>query len=287
MNNGVTIITKKLSKVSNNFTLSDYQIVNVCQTSNVLFEHKGEINDTVAIPLRLIHTEDESINELITTATNSQTAIKPEQFASRRIFARGMEDFFATFPEETRLYYERRDGQYDRSSAPKRRIINISTAIRSYAAIFQELPHAVTKSYKAIRDQIGESIFTDGHKYMAYYYAAWSWHVLEELYYRKVIDKAYISARFHMLFAVHLMIDSGPKPKGNSKDIDQRSEASAKILWDQGKAEDLFKKAADLIYEITEGELDRDTVRTEAVTKAIIERLRPTPSASGHAATAG
>jgi hypothetical protein len=57
--------------------------------------------------------------------------------------------------------------------------------------------------------------------------------------------------------------------------IHQRSEAAVRILWDSGKAEELFKKAAALIDEITGGELDRDTVRTEAVTKAIIDRLRP------------
>ena len=129
MNNGVTIITRNLTRVGDKFTISD-QIVNGCQSSNVLFEQR-EIGDDVMVPLRLIHTLDDTIKELITTATNSQTDIKPEQFSSRRNFARGLEQFFATFPEEQRLYYERRDGQHDRGSEPKVRVIDIATVLEA------------------------------------------------------------------------------------------------------------------------------------------------------------
>lgn len=41
MNNGITIIAKDLEPVGNKFHLTDYQIVNGCQTSNVLFDQKN------------------------------------------------------------------------------------------------------------------------------------------------------------------------------------------------------------------------------------------------------
>src|SRR5690606_5781710 len=66
MNNGITIITRGLNRVGDVFTLTDYQIVNGCQSSNVLFEQRREIDESVQVPLRLIHTEDDSIKELIT-----------------------------------------------------------------------------------------------------------------------------------------------------------------------------------------------------------------------------
>lgn len=38
MNNGVTIIAKTLRTTGNRFYIEDYQIVNGCQTSHVLFD---------------------------------------------------------------------------------------------------------------------------------------------------------------------------------------------------------------------------------------------------------
>jgi hypothetical protein len=286
MNNGVTIITRGLARVSNLLTLTDYQIVNGCQTSNVLFEQRDDIDGSVQIPLRIIHTEDESIKELITKATNRQTAIKPDQFASSMDFARLLEDFFATYPPEHRLYYERRDGQYDRGSEPKARVIDTPTILRSYASIFREAPHAVTRSYRSITEEIGDTIFADGDKPIAYYYAAYSWFILESLFKAKVIDSQFKSARYHMIMAVHLMIDSNRAPHRNSGAIEKRSEEALELLWDEAVAGELFKNAADLIKDVTDGNLDRDHVRTEAITDAILAKLRTPPAATDNAPTA-
>lgn len=280
MNNGVTIITRGLVRVGNLFTLSDYQIVNGCQTSNVLFEQRDSIDNSVQVPLRIIHTEDESIKELITKATNRQTAIKVDQFASSMDFARLLEDFFATYQGDKRLYYERRDGQYDRGSEQKSRVIDTPTILRSYAAIFREIPHAVTRSYRSITEEIGDKIFANGDKPVAYYYAAYSWFFLESLFRSKSIESQFKSARYHMLMAVHLLIDPAPAPHRNSSAIEKRSEDSLKILWTPTLAEAKFKEAAALIISITDGNLDRDHVRTEAVTEAIISHLRPTPASA-------
>ena len=275
MNNGITIITRLLTKVGDLLTLTDYQIVNGCQTSNVLFEQREYINDSVQIPLRLIHTEDEGIKDLITKATNSQTDIKPDQFASSKDFARGLEVFFSTYPEEHRLYYERRDGQYDRGSESKIRVIDTPTILRSYASIFKEIPHAATRSYRSIRDEIGDKIFAQGDKPIGYYYAAYSWFVLETYFRVKAIDPSFKSARYHILLAVHLLINAEPAPKRNSNAMERRSEEALAVLWDAAAAEAIFRKATGLITEVTNGNLDRDHVRTEAITDAIVERLRP------------
>ncbi|WP_158511754.1 AIPR family protein [Sphingobium sp. TKS] len=274
MNNGITIITRNLNRVGDIFTISDYQIVNGCQTSNVLFEQRKNIDNSVTIPVRLIHTSEENIKELITTATNSQTEIKPEQFASSKNFARGLEQFFLTFPDDRKLYYERRDGQYDRGSEPKIRIIDIATVLRSFAAIWMEIPHTATKNYKSIREEIGEKVFADGHKYVAYYYAAYAYFLLEGHFRAKTIDPKYKSARFHILMTVNLMLDSTYPQRPNSKDLETRSNKALEALWDTEKADALFAGAVAIIDEVTEGNLDRDHVRTEAITHAIITRFR-------------
>ncbi|MEQ9814544.1 MAG: AIPR family protein [Azospirillaceae bacterium] len=274
MNNGVTIITRGLTRVGDTFTITDYQIVNGCQTSNVLFEQRDSIDDSVQVPLRLVHTEEDSISELITNATNSQTVIKPDQFASSKQFARNLEMFFTTFPEEHRLYFERRDGQYDKGSEPKLRVIDTPTILRSYSSIFKEIPHAATRSYRSIRDEIGETIFVDGDKPLAYYYAAYSWFVLESLFRSKTIFPEFKSARYHLLLAAHLTVNPLPAPFRNSNQIEKRSDEVLKLLWDNDAAVDLFEKSAHLITGITGGDLNRDRVRTEAVTEAIVAHFR-------------
>lgn len=283
MNNGVTVITRGLTTVGHIHTVTDYQIVNGCQSSNVLFEQRDAIDDSVQVPLRLIHTDDDRIKELITRATNSQTDIKPDQFASSKEFARSLEMFFATYPDEHRLYYERRDGQYDRGPEPKLRIIDTPTILRSYASIFKEIPHAATRNYRSIRDEIGDKIFANGDKQVAYYYAAYAWFVLESLFRAKTIDSSFKSARYHLLLAVHLLIDAKPSPPRNSKAIEERSEVALMVLWDADEAETVFKLACEVVIEVTEGNLDRDHVRREAITDAIVARFRPRPKAEGAA----
>ncbi len=73
MNNGVTIIASTLRATGNRFHLEDYQIVNGCQTSHVLFDQRANLDDTVLIPLRLIATRDEELIAAIVKATNRQT----------------------------------------------------------------------------------------------------------------------------------------------------------------------------------------------------------------------
>jgi hypothetical protein len=59
-----------------------------------------------------------------------------------------------------------------------------------------------------------------------------------------------------------------------------------KVLWEPAEAEHVFQQAAAVLNEVTGGNLDRDNVRTEAITDAIIAKLRPKPTAPVDAATA-
>ncbi len=74
MNNGITIIAKTLRATGNRFLIEDYQIVNGCQTSHVLFSQKDLLtDDSVVLPLRVIATQDEAVIGAIIKATNRQT----------------------------------------------------------------------------------------------------------------------------------------------------------------------------------------------------------------------
>jgi hypothetical protein len=104
MNNGVTIIAKQLKQSGKKFTIEDFQIVNGCQTSHVIFDQRKNLDNSVAIPLRLISTQDDDVIESIVLATNRQTELKPEQLYALTNFAKTLEQFFSTFSDQSRLY---------------------------------------------------------------------------------------------------------------------------------------------------------------------------------------
>jgi hypothetical protein len=90
MNNGVTIIAKSLLTTGDKFTMNDFQIVNGCQTSNILYDNRSVINDSVRIPVRIISTTDDAVTESVITATNRQTEVKQEQFFALKEFSKNL-----------------------------------------------------------------------------------------------------------------------------------------------------------------------------------------------------
>ena len=207
MNNGVTIIARQITPIGTKYTISDFQIVNGCQTSNVLFDQRNNIDDSVCVPLRLIETRDEAVMDAIIRATNSQTDVKPEQYFARLKFVRRLEQYFAAFDEAFRLHYERRDGQYDRGSETKTRIVSTNSVIRSFAAMYMEIPHSTTRGYTSVRNRVGADVFGDEHQLEPYYAASYASYVLETRFRTKNTAAAYKPARYHILLAARLLVD--------------------------------------------------------------------------------
>lgn len=68
LNNGVTIIAKFIKPISGStFIVKDYQIVNGCQTSNVIHKYKSFIGDLSQfyVPVKIIYTNDGAVMEQI------------------------------------------------------------------------------------------------------------------------------------------------------------------------------------------------------------------------------
>lgn len=105
MNNGITVIAKTPRATGNRFLIEDYQLVNGCQTSHVLFSQKDLLSDdSVVVPLRLIATQDENVTGAIIKATNRQTEVREDQLLALSDFQKKLEAFFQAFPEGRRLY---------------------------------------------------------------------------------------------------------------------------------------------------------------------------------------
>lgn len=86
LNNGLTIVTRKLDRPMGNIYMQGYQVVNGCQTSNQIAEWLQSTTEAdkdliqnqsaeVLVPIKIIQTDDAKASRAITVATNSQTAI--------------------------------------------------------------------------------------------------------------------------------------------------------------------------------------------------------------------
>jgi hypothetical protein len=271
MNNGVTIIAKTLKQAGSNFTIEDFQIVNGCQTSHVIFDQRADLDDSVMVPLRLIETKDDDAIAAIVLATNKQTALKPEQLFALTDFSKKLEAHFASFEEEHRLYYERRDGQYDKIAIAKNLIVAPKNAIRAFASMFLGEPRDATKNYKSLQERVGTDIFAPDHKLDMYYVAAYAAYRLEQEYNSGRIGGIYKSARYHLLLAARLLMDPLPLSPFNSKEMEKRCRTMMEKLW--ASATDIFQDSVAVVDAVSEGKLDRDTIRTQAVAQAIIKKL--------------
>lgn len=285
MNNGVTIISKTLRVTGNRFHIEDYQIVNGCQTSHVLFDQSKALDDTVMIPLRLISTQDEDVIASIIKATNRQTEVKEEQLFAISDFQKKLETFFQAFDNGKRLYYERRSRQYN--SVPgieKTRIVTPRSLIRSFASMFLEEPHRATRSYRGILEQVGTKVFAPDDRLEPYYVAAFALYRLEYLFRNQILDGKFKPARFQILLALRLLLKPNALPQMNAREMERYCTALMQTLWDSDKSQSAFNIAASAVNTVSKGNFDSDFLRTQPFTenlKTQCEKRNPKKAGRG------
>lgn len=272
MNNGVTVIAGSIQRHAAQFTLEDFYIVNGCQTSNVIFENRDTLDDSVMIPLRLIVTQNEKIKNLVVKGTNRQTAVK--QFLSLDEFAKKLERFFDSTQEGERLYYERRPGQYDRQNVPPKKIINQENLIRSFAAMFLEEPHRTTRNYSSVSAKIGKDIFVLDHKPDPYYVSALAYYKVDVFFKSKRLAARLKPARFHLLLAIRLLANLGNVPRMNSRDMEKYSKQFADVLCNQDYVEGLILLSATAVERVASGDFHRDKIRTQTFTEKLVKECK-------------
>jgi hypothetical protein len=274
MNNGITIIARTLQPTGDDFYIEDYQIVNGCQTSHVLFNQRDKIDESVMIPVRLIGTQDEDVIRAIIRATNRQTEVKDDQFFAVQDFPKELEQFFLTFPDPHKLYYERRSRQYDRLDIEKTRIVIPANMIRAFAAMFLDEPHRTTRNYAALASKVGKEIFVKGHRHEPYYTAAFTLYKLEYFFRSGRLEPKYKPARFHILLAARLLGNHDALPRMNSHEMERYCKTIMDTLWDPAKADELIVQAATIVDQAAAGNFHRDNIRTEPFTQKVKENCQ-------------
>lgn len=227
LNNGVTIVAKSLKPSGDKYALSDFQIVNGCQTSNVIYKCRDIVQDDMMLPVKIICTEDPDLINDVIRSTNRQTIVLDEAFESLKVFHKRLQDYYNTFKGNDRIYYERRTHEYDNSEERIRRanIVSLPIQLYAYVSMFMEEPHSVHRYYGELLRSYSMKVFQEDHRLVAYYTSAWLLHRIENALRCKELDPSkYREYRYHFLYMIQVYIckvsnlKELPKPNANALD---------------------------------------------------------------------
>lgn len=261
MNNGVTVVADSVQKTGDSFTLEDYQVVNGCQTSNVLFRNRDKL-EKVQIPFKLIVSQDGAVKNKIIKATNRQTTVKPEELTSLTDFQKSLEDYYEAGEGDSRLYYERRSQQFRAAAGiEKIRIVTIPNQIRAFASMFLTLPHQASRYYGALLNSIESKIFVADHPPVAYYASALALYRLESFFRRKMLDPQYRPFKYHLLPVARIIVAGETAERMNSNKFEKYCEKVAAAFKDEKTAAIVFAKAAKTLDTVLGGNYSRDKAK--------------------------
>lgn len=269
LNNGVTIVAKKVTPSGDTFELSQFQIVNGCQTSHVLFNNSGLLNEEMYLTVKLIETSDLDISGSIIATTNSQSQVTKEALATIRPYHRRLEDFFnAMRSTGYEYYYERRPHQYDDySGITQKQIVSAPGLIKSYISVVLEEPHKVHYYYGQLLQEYnkneGSELFSeDDHPGMYFL----SHHIASKT--KEKVDKegGLKNWLFHLALLIKKQVASSLK-KG--KAINDKS--FLEILKDiDAEFDSAYSKAVSIIQGAN---LESNANRLPKTTKSLIQNI--------------
>lgn len=282
LNNGVTIITKSVTPLgAHSFELSDFQIVNGCQTSNEIFNCK-ELASEILVPVKIIYTTDSDLISSIVKATNRQSPVPEEAFVALSKYHKELQMCFYEYSKEMPLemYYERRSGEnFDmKGNIEEYQKVKLHGVIRAFESVYRQSPNRVYSINPAnILKSNKEVYFCEFHENELYYIASYLFGVFVSMQKIGKFSKRDYILRFYVIMIVRiLMVGYIEVPDFGSKDMKKEIQCIMNIL--KNNPEEHFIKAKDIISSVlneTEfsGREYRDVLRTVEFNKKVKERM--------------
>lgn len=257
-NNGITVVAKSIHRTSNDFKIEDFQIVNGCQTSNIIFHARNHIAD-VSVPLRLIGSKDDNFVNSIIVGTNRQNTVREEQFWALKPFMKNFEEYYSSVNEEDRLYFERRENQFRGQAIEKVRVIVSSTLMKVITATLLQQPNRSSRDYRRIYADNKSRIFLDNHNVRVYHSACYLNYKLDFLWRNQKLGADLKIFRYYLLYAVSNFVSNG-------KNVLVMKKAEAERYADQmvalAKDESKLKALVESVAERVRGLIDVDSLNS-------------------------
>ncbi|WP_428978761.1 AIPR family protein [Brenneria tiliae] len=272
LNNGITIVSPDVKLQGNILHLESFQIVNGCQTSNVLYECRNSLDDSMMVNLKVVETSNEDVFSELVRATNSQTKVDETQFYSLRPIIKKVEAYFDTYEgQDGRLFLERRERQFIGRDIPAVRVFSVHMAAKCVAAMFFRRPDLSYRYPKRMYELLAEKIFSSDSKEIVFYAACLTLYRLHLLTSNADIPQNIRKYKWHLMAVVGAVIAGKEIPKLGSKRMDAYC---GKIITEMTKHGDkikaTFQKAVEIVLSIegiTDDRMKRQTILEEMLAK--------------------
>ena len=251
LNNGVTIVARSIKRTGDQFQISDFQIVNGCQTTHMIYQNREEIDKTTFVPIKLVSTDESRIITEVIKATNRQTAVLPEALESLSPFHRELEDFYNVQQKScqiaNRIYYERRSRQYTFDRIPQSQLVTLTAQTKSFVAMFLNEPHSHPRYYGELLKSYEQRLFVHDHKPAPYYLSGKALLKVEQLFNSGRLSRDFRRHKYHILMLIRIQLGGGDMPRLNSHRISDYSLKIASQLDEEKGCIQVCTEAIELI----------------------------------------
>ena len=263
LNNGITIISRDVSYRGTVFTIKDFQIVNGCQTSNVLFENEDKLTDSVVLTAKIVEATDPDVIAGIVRATNSQSKVDETSFLSLRPISRQIESYFlarhSEVPNDPQLFVERRQGQYRNQEMTQSRIFTLKDIFKATTAFWFDRPDLASRYPTEMYKELPILLETK-NKEIIYFTATTALYRFGLLTAgNRKISTDFWRTRWHLLMCLKYLTNRGTPPNINQRKSEDYCNTILKRLNDENGLK-LFEEATALVKSL--GSFERDTIRS-------------------------
>lgn len=262
LNNGITIISDAVTVTNKTLTIDNPMIVNGLQTSNMIFENREyyDNDDERSILVRVVQTNDSSIQESVIQATNSQNTLSPLALKATEKQQKDIEEYLVNYG----FFYERRKNFYKNRDKPSNSIISLQKLAQAVMAIKIGVPEqARARPGSFLNNKTNyKSVFPPNTNFDGYVNAAKLERLVEGYLQvnRKTIDPLYRNnLKYHSMMVLGWNITGSTNPVLATIDISKASNGEinkafnfVKAAFDNSGAEDKTAKDSDFTLKLKE-----------------------------------
>lgn len=273
-NNGITVVAKSIDRTGDRFRIEDYQVVNGCQTSNIIFNNRNAV-DPVNIPFRLIGTKDDEFIASIIAGTNRQNHVREEQFWALRPFMKNFEEYCRSLDDDHKIFFERRENQYRGQKVERARIVQPSTLLKAVAATILNQPNRSARDYRGITAEYAAKLFLDEHDVRPYYAACFLYYRIEYMWRNQKLDSNLKIFRYYLMAGVGKKVFAGHNLFNQKKnEIASFHDTIVKLCDDEARLKSVLEDIGHVLTKSVSSigapsrERLRDAIRSESFAKA-------------------
>lgn len=204
-------------------------------------------------------------------ATNSQSKVDDTQFISLRPIIKKVEQYFNTYNDDNRLFFERRDKQYVGQNIPATRIFSLHNAAKCVSAMYCNRPELAARYPKTMYEELTETLFAEDVKEVVYYASCLTLYRFSMLVSNSTIPQNMKRFKWHILPLVRAIMGQKQVEHLNSRAIEKAATSVVqKMAQHSASTTEIFSKAVEICQSmgtVTPDRLKRQAILAEMLAK--------------------